>query len=198
MDMTEGAIRSAAMVAQRREGYWQQSASIEAALGSSREEQEEQEHRTLSLRTHGSRPAVMPYARALVGHDKQPFTREMLAAQVQVVAGMGAEGVILWGASEDYHDGTPGCAAIEQAITSFGGAAIASCLRNRTQCAEQHCSGHGRCVDFLEQLPQQLDSICTSTSASTKARRLRPGTEAAMQCRCEPGFMTPGCRQQLQ
>jgi hypothetical protein len=48
------------------------------------------------------RPAVMPYARALVGHDNGPFSRAMLASQIQLAAGMGAEGVVLWGASSDY------------------------------------------------------------------------------------------------
>ena len=83
------------------------------------------------------RPAIMPYARALVmpaatpgsgdggaaaaaagSATLAPFTPTMLAAQVQVAAGLGADGVILWGSSGDYHSTT---AAAATATFSDGG-----------------------------------------------------------------------------
>jgi hypothetical protein len=162
----------------------------------------DREHRALSLLTQSARPAVMPYARALVGSDTQPFTRGILASQVQLAAGMGADGVVLWGASSDYHAGTPGCAAIEGAITTFIGPVIATCLGNRIACARSRCSGHGRCVDFRAGSHVFVEDICTNNTLSTgkhSTGKQWEVTSAAMQatvkaaCRCDVGFAGADC-----
>jgi hypothetical protein len=137
----------------------------------------------------GSRPlpAIMPYARAFVNKDRGsgsssfssviPFTRGILAAQVQVPAALGVEGVILWGSSSDYHQA--GCQMIEDEITGFAGPTIAQCIQNRELCAKQHCSGHGRCVDLDE---SALVSNCITATAT-----------AAASCRCSQSYKGEAC-----
>lgn len=123
-----------------------------------------------------NRPAVMPYARGFVGKGGLPFSKDTLATQIQLAAGLGAEGVILWGSSSDYHGG--GCAMIEQQLKSFAGATVEKCILNREACASEHCSGHGRCVDVGL---QPLDETCTNPP------------EAGVACRCDLGFAAPNC-----
>jgi hypothetical protein len=131
----------------------------------------------------GSRPlpAVMPYARALVNRAANntniPFSKGILAAQVQAVAGLGAEGVILWGSSGDYHGS--GCKLIEDELVAFAGSTMAKCVQNRETCAKEHCSGHGRCIDYR---PDALEMTCVT----------KP-TAADVSCRCERPFKGADC-----
>lgn len=115
------------------------------------------------------RPAVMPYARALLcpscgpTEDQQVFHRGMLATQVQIAAGMGAEGVILWGASSDYHG--DGCAAIEGAVLALG-PTMRECIHNRAACSKEHCRGTGRCADYS---PANLLGTCLGNANAAPA-----------------------------
>lgn len=130
------------------------------------------------------RPAVMPYARALMTDmvPSLPFDPGVLAAQVQVAAGLGAEGVILWGASSDYHKN--GCATIEAELTNFAGPTMQACIANRDTCTATHCSGHGRCVDYA---PERLIETCVSeVDHRHKSKWVRT-------CRCDYGFSGDDC-----
>ena len=120
-------------------------------------------------------PAVMPYARALlIKNNTDPFTQGILAAQVQLAAGMGVAGVILWGASEDYHGN--GCRTVAAELTSFAGATMQKCIANRAACATVHCSGNGRCVDYF---PKTLLQTCLVPRGTT--------------CRCDYGHSGADC-----
>ena len=122
-------------------------------------------------------PAVMPYARALMsGNPAAPFNAATLATQVQVAAGLGAEGIILWGASNDYHGN--GCATIEKDLVSLAGPTMQKCMENRAACAAAHCSGHGRCVDFTL---ERLEETCLSEAP------------ASVSCRCDQGHSGTDC-----
>ena len=136
------------------------------------------------------RPAVMPYARALIAGDgdansdtigwaPQPFDSATLATQVQIAAGLGADGVIMWGASADYHNN--GCATIEAELQTFAGPTILRCIRDREACAAAHCHGRGRCVDYAA---SRLEQTCQGTT-------LINGAVPA--CRCDVGFGGNAC-----
>lgn len=131
--------------------------------------------------TSRPRPAVMPYGRALMTAKKpaQPFTPGILAAQIQVAAGMGAEGVVLWGASSDYH--ANGCETIERELTNFAGRTIQTCISNRAACAMAHCNNHGRCVDYE---PDRLLDTCVKASPTIR-------------CRCNDGYGGDDCSSSL-
>jgi hyaluronoglucosaminidase len=125
------------------------------------------------------RPAVLPYARALMTDENpsRPFTPGVLAAQIAVAAGMGAEGVILWGAHANYAGG--GCAVVQQELTSFAGPTMKTCIANRVKCATTHCSKNGRCVDYS---PDRLMQTCMSEAAAVTTS-----------CRCDDGFTGKDC-----
>ena len=128
--------------------------------------------------TSKSRPAVMPYGRAMMldAKSQTPFTPGIVAAQIQVAAGMGAEGVILWGASSDYRG--DGCGEIEEVLTGFAGPTVQTCIANRAACAAQHCHGRGRCVDYD---PSRLAETCVVDDAP------------AVACRCDAGSAGADC-----
>jgi hypothetical protein len=130
---------------------------------------------TAAMVSTKSRPAVMPYGRALKNSKGQVFTAGVLASQIQVAAGLGAEGVILWGASKDYHG--DGCTVLEQKLTDFAGPTMKECIVNRQECREKHCSGHGRCVDYSE--PRLLQTCLTPAQTTM--------------CRCDDGFAADDC-----
>ena len=130
---------------------------------------------TAAMVSTKSRPAVMPYGRALKNGKGQVFTAGVLASQIQVAAGLGAEGVILWGASKDYHG--DGCTVLEQKLTDFAGPTMKECIVNRQECREKHCSGHGRCVDYSE--PRLLQTCLTPAQTTM--------------CRCDDGFAADDC-----
>jgi hyaluronoglucosaminidase len=130
---------------------------------------------TAAMVSTESRPAVMPYGRALKTAKGDAFTAGVLAAQIQVAAGLGAEGVILWGASKDYHG--DGCATLQAELTGFAGTTMRECVANREECRKQHCSGHGRCVDYIE---PRLMQTCLSAAQTTE-------------CRCDAGFIGDNC-----
>ena len=194
--LIQGAIQVAEEVEARRLQY-----QADIAIGSSRVlSAEQRRHLKLSLASAGPRPAVYPYARALVGHGDQPFTAGDLATQIQLAAVMGAEGVILWGSSGDYHSGTPGCAAIEQNIVGISGPAIKSCLVNRTACAATDCSGHGRCNEYgaanfsASPLPS-LQDLCTALPVWPLGRRgsTDESVDVGTPCRCDAGYTGKDC-----
>lgn len=98
------------------------------------------------------RPAVMPYARALVDERGAPSTKPapisaaMMNATVHTAAGLGVDGLILWGASADYKT-CAGCALVRKQLEQAAGPMIRECVIDRDTCAHRHCSAHGRCVD---------------------------------------------------
>eukprot|EP00729_Bicosta_minor_P025414 gene25414-15905_t len=127
------------------------------------------------------RPAVFPYARAFVAPPgEQPFSKQVLAEQVQLPAGMGVDGIILWGSSSDYHGN--GCAMIEQELTAFAGPVVAQCSADRAACARTRCSGNGRCVDYN---PATLESTCIGSGSALAS--------SSATCRCNPGFAGNSC-----
>ena len=148
-------------------------ASIEATVGGAL--------RSAALVPLATRPAVMPYARALVdSHTKTGmFTPEVLANQVQLPAALGVDAVVLWGSSSDYHG--DGCANIAKTLDSFAGNIIAKCVENRRKCADTYCSGHGRCVSQLEDDPTNM--LCVGLNQQPKY------------CLCDLGY--PNCFKNL-
>lgn len=66
-----------------------------------------------------------------------------LAVQLESVAQTGADGVIIWGSSAN----SGACENIRAYIESNFGPMAQSLTANRTVCATQVCSGHGRCID---------------------------------------------------
>jgi len=129
---------------------------------------------------HPKRPAVFPYARALVspGSTIEPFTAGLLATQVQIAAGLGADGVVLWGSSGDYHGN--GCTVVAGELESFAGDTMDTCAMNRINCSRSECNGHGRCVDYDA---ANLEEICLSDATSTAT------------CRCDVGYAGDKCEQ---
>jgi len=129
------------------------------------------------------RPAVFPYARAFFAPPGEtPFTKEVLAEQIQMPAGMGVDGVILWGSSNDYHGN--GCAALSKEMATVG-PIVEKCIANRAACAAKKCNGNGRCVDYNNQTLERtcLDAIDGHSNAT---------------CRCSPGYGGDGCAAVLQ
>eukprot|EP00038_Savillea_parva_P031936 m.92037 g.92037 ORF g.92037 m.92037 type:complete len:432 (+) comp9942_c0_seq2:284-1579(+) len=124
-------------------------------------------------------PVVMPYARALVSSGGTALTRGQLACAIQISAGLGAEGVILWGSSGDYR-GCTDCGVVAAELKAPAGPIIHTCLANRAACATTHCSGHGRCVDYTDM--SQLESVCQGEGPLTP-----------VSCRCEAGYTGPSC-----
>lgn len=125
-------------------------------------------------------PAVMPYARALVSEGGVPLTRGQLACAIQISAGVGADGVILWGSSGDYKNCTD-CGVVAKELETVAGPLISTCSANRDACAAQRCNGHGRCVDYT-----RFDELLTT--CATKSTFGSPLT-----CRCDPGYGGAAC-----
>ena len=123
------------------------------------------------------RPQVYPYARAFVGPGGAAFTKLELAEQVQLSAGLGVDGIILWGASEDYTQ--KGCIMVGSELNTFVGPTIAKCLANRAECSTVHCSGHGNCVDYD---PATLERTCLDPPEATR-----------LTCRCKDGYVGAAC-----
>lgn len=129
-------------------------------------------------------PVVMPYSRALaIGCETPPvpITPEVLATQVQLVAALGVEGVILWGSSDDFQD-RASCEIIEKVITGFAGDAIGACVADRERCAASLCSGKGRCVDNAALELSSLSSLCVAGATAWNAT-----------CRCDFGSAGDDC-----
>ena len=124
------------------------------------------------------RPAVYPYARAFV-QGGEVLSRGILAAGIQVAAGLGAEGLVLWGSTEDYAPPHGSCGLVEGALNASGGALVRGCVRNRAECAARLCSGHGRCVDYSA---ARLEQTC-----------LEDPPASAVRCRCDQGFSGARC-----
>lgn len=103
----------------------------------------------------------------------------LLATQVQLAAGLGADGVVLWGASSDYHGS--GCAMVAGELSDFAGDTMDECVHNRIACSAAKCSGHGRCIDYSE---AALLQTCLESSSAKRV---------TVTCRCDPGYSGPSC-----
>ena len=131
-------------------------------------------------------PAVYPYARALV-EGGRPLSRGQLAAGIQLAAGLGAEGVVLWGSSGDYQACAPaGCALVRHMLDSSAGPLVRACVANRDACAAAHCSGRGRCVDYTN--ASRLEQTCLGDV---------PPSHVAVACRCDRGYGGERCARKL-
>ena len=140
---------------------------------------------------------VLPYARALV-QNKQHLSRDQLSTQIQIAAGLGVEGIILWGSSADYaagcqqeeqHDDVVSavvspvagsCQQVASELEQVAGPLISTCKKNRNFCRHLHCSDHGRCVDYNGE-PGQLEIVCLTT------------TLPILSCHCDVGWLGVNC-----
>ena len=124
----------------------------------------------------GPRPDILTYV--WLWPDAVPVSAAQLAASVVVPAGMGADGIIIWGSSEDAHVG-----GYSGTITSFLEAAVGplieGCAAHTAQCAAALCSGHGRCSSFDPAAPEKG---C-----------LPPASPADVKCVCDDGWTGPKC-----
>lgn len=128
-----------------------------------------------------NRPEVYPYARAFVGEGGKPFTAEELAEQLQLSAGLGVDGIIVWGSSSDYDGG--GCSMVDAELRTYAGNVVKQCIANRAACSATHCDGHGNCVDYN---PNYLEETCIDATHA-----------APVTCRCKNGYAGPNCTQSL-
>ena len=129
---------------------------------------------------------VLPYVRALIGNDGQPLNRAMLATQIQIAAGLGTEGIILWGASSDYSSGCEkngGCDIVNNELKTVAGPLIKTCIENRNNCRQNECSGHGRCVDYDM---KRLEKICITSNNNRSSNN-------NMNCHCDYGWSGNSC-----
>ena len=131
-----------------------------------------------------SSSVVLPYVRALIGNNGQPLNRAMLATQIQIAAGLGTEGIILWGASSDYSSGCEkhgGCDIVNEELKNVAGPLIKTCIENRNNCRQIKCSGHGRCVDYEV---NRLENICITNNFN-------------INCRCDYGWRGTTCNDEI-
>ena len=148
---------------------------------------------------------VLPYTRALV-QNKQHLSRDQLATQVQIAAGLGVEGIILWGSSTDYAAGCQqgrelypakrttanttispvagSCQQVASELELVAGPLISSCKQNRNACRSMHCNGHGRCVDYNGE-PSQLEKVCLTTNLTI------------LSCHCDAGWLGRDCNSRI-
>ena len=174
-----------------------------------------------SVATGGAhRPKVMPYGsiiyRDLSGAKPPPsvplpymIEREALAATIQVPASLGAEGVFLWGSGDDTNICHPDAGCITPicqrcgVVATFlsvgrGGEVMGACIEQREACAQQRCSGHGRCVDRMP-LPGGggIEDLCLPPA--TGGAGAATGEEQQQQqgggggCRCVHGWSGMNC-----
>jgi hyaluronoglucosaminidase len=128
-------------------------------------------------------PAVYPYARCLV-QDSKPLSRSELASGIQIAAGLGAEGLVLWGSTSDYTCAPDGCALVGNTLDTVAGPLISKCVANRQACSAASCNGNGRCVDYAE---ERLLETCISSAPPD-----------AVRCRCDVGFAGDRCNETVQ
>ena len=123
-----------------------------------------------------ARPEVLTYI--WLWPSAKPVSADQLTASVQVPAAMGADGVILWGASADAH-----VSGYSQTINGFlkstAGPLITKCAADRAQCASALCSGHGRCSNYDADHPEKGCSP--------------PESADSVVCVCDAGFAGAKC-----
>ena len=125
-------------------------------------------------------PSVYPYARALV-QGKKPLSRAELACGIQIAAGLGVEGLVLWGSTNDYACAPDGCDLVEGTLDDVAGPLISQCVANRQACSASRCSGNGRCVDYSY---ERLEETCLSSAPP-----------ADLTCRCDVGWTGDRCNE---
>ena len=136
--------------------------------------------RGLVARKAHVRPAVMPYARAFVqGDPPAAIPPQLMASSIAVTAALGAEGLVLWGSSADYR-GCGRCQLVHDTLHASAGPLVRGCVANRDACAKARCSGHGRCVDDVDE--------AESTACSGSGVVINQGA-----CRCDVGYEGDHC-----
>lgn len=136
-------------------------------------------------------PAVYPYARALVRGNKA-LSRAELACGIQIAAGLGAEGLVLWGSSSDYSCAPDGCGLVESTLDGVAGPLISKCVANRQACSASRCSGNGRCVDYSF---GHLEEICLLSAPAAGNGPAADVTWMASKCRCDVGWLGDRCNE---
>ena len=127
----------------------------------------------------GPRPDILTYVWLWPG--AKVASSEQLAASIVVPAGLGADGILIWGSSSDAH--TPGYSqTIDSALQSTIGPLIKKCQATTLRCAAAMCSAHGRCSRYDPAAP---DNGCADPS---------PGE--AVTCICDAGWSGAKCSQQ--
>ena len=122
------------------------------------------------------RPDVLIYVWLWPG--ARPVDTAHLDASVRVPAAMGADGIILWGASADAH-----AAGYAETVLAFlnqsVGPLLEACAAERAACSASACSAHGRCSSYE---PAHPDRGCTPASPT-----------AAGTCLCDAGWRGERC-----
>ena len=109
------------------------------------------------------------------------MSSEQLLASIAVPAGLGADGVLIWGASSDAR--VEGYSqTITSALQSTVGPLIKRCQAGALQCAAAVCSAHGRCSRYDAAAPEKG---CAGPS---------PGDAVA--CNCDKGWSGATCSTQ--
>ena len=101
--------------------------------------------RANGTRASWARPEVLVYV--WLWPDARPIDAAQLAASVRVPAAAGADGVIIWGSSQDAK--TPNYERVLSAFLNVTlGPLLEACEAERAGCAQTHCRGHGRCASY--------------------------------------------------
>jgi hyaluronoglucosaminidase len=97
------------------------------------------------------RPDILTYVR--LWPASKPVSDSQLTASVRTPSSMGADGIIIWGASSDARV-TGYSNTIESYLKTTVGPLIEKCSITRAKCATDFCNGHGRCSNFDANNPE--------------------------------------------